>query len=417
MMRWMRRWAVPCLATVVALGLVPGRAGDGHAAPVAQGQARIAVAVFPDLAGPGPGSEGCPGCDGAFTAEDTAANAADPLPALEVVLKGADGTELDSNTTSGLANGRQVTFFSVEAAGDYLVDIQDLPIGWEACPDVTLARELGPDDFDETTGFASVEFHLWRGCPADVVAPEPPREEPLEPVSEEPEDAHAAETGATAEISPTVIAPAAERPATHPTATSAGVLPTPGRQAWPTLPPADEPPLGSIRGVVFVDVDGDGRLDAGEPGFPGASVRLVGLAESRDEVTAGAGTYAFGVLAPGSYDVYVTVPAGFTTTTPDHYLGIAVDGGTVLGIDFGLLPPEALEMAEAAAVAAATATPVPDTLAEPPALPSTGVQLQPRGRQLVALAVAAALLGALGLALETRLGRRSTHTGEGGEDV
>lgn len=409
MIRMVRQSAFAALAAALALALLPNLAVPGAAAPAAQAQARIAVAVFPDLVGDGAGEQGCPGCDGEYTAEDTAANADDPLPSLEVVLRDADGDEIERNTTSGLANGRQVTFFSVEEAGAYTIEVTGLPEAWEACPDGSLTMDLTADDFDELTGFATVDVYVWRGCEADesAMAMSEEEEEPTETVTTTETTAVTTEptvaVTTTAEVTPTVPATAepTEAPTRRPTATE----PPTAVPEQPTAAPTEETLFGAIRGVVFEDANENGRLDAGEYGVPDVTLRLVGLAASETTTTAGAGTYAFAELAAGSYDVYLDVPDGAELTTPDRYVGIAVDGGVVMGIDFGLT------------LAKGTVAPTPEPTAETPALPSTGVQLQPRGRSLIALAVAVGLLGALGLALETRLGRRSLITGKEGEDA
>jgi hypothetical protein len=92
-----------------------------------------------------------------------------------------------------------------------------------------------------------------------------------------------------------------------------------------------------------------------------------------------------------------------------------------MGIDFGLVgrgaPAAGLTAATGAVTTTATITSTSAVTSTTPALPSTGVQLEPQGRLLLGLAAAIGLLGALGLALEARPGRRSTFTERGGEDA
>jgi len=68
----------------------------------------------------------------------------------------------------------------------------------------------------------------------------------------------------------------------------------------------------SVTGVVWVDSDGDGVRDSGEPGLKGVSVQALrdGSQAGSDETDAN-GAYEFSGLAPGSYVVMVTAPADY----------------------------------------------------------------------------------------------------------
>ncbi len=94
-------------------------------------------------------------------------------------------------------------------------------------------------------------------------------------------------------------------PATTPSAVS-GIALAAGQAAsgvgFGELPPA------SIGGRVYVDADGNGRPDAGEPGIAGVALRLTGSDDLGAVVTLAAatdasGAYAFAGLRPGSYTV------------------------------------------------------------------------------------------------------------------
>jgi len=69
-----------------------------------------------------------------------------------------------------------------------------------------------------------------------------------------------------------------------------------------------------IHGTVYNDLNGDGNMDAIEPGVPGAIVTLVGIDAA---TTASDGMFAFSVSA-GAYTLHETDPAGYTSITPNE---------------------------------------------------------------------------------------------------
>lgn len=80
--------------------------------------------------------------------------------------------------------------------------------------------------------------------------------------------------------------------------------------------------IGTVSGAIFVDSDGNGRQDAGESGLGGVVVTLQGQAQAATAGTAGLnttvsasdGSYSFGGLTAGSYQLVVTPPAGYVAT-------------------------------------------------------------------------------------------------------
>jgi hypothetical protein len=384
-----RVWLV--VAGVLALWTALVAPGGGIVAAATQG--RIAVVAYPDLSGEQSAGRDCPGCDGAFTDADTEANADAPLPSLDVILRDEGGDEVERNATSGLANGRQVTFFTVASPGKFELELGALPEPWALCPDAEMQRTIGADDFDATTGIATVEFYVWRSCKAAAA-----------PTATEAATAETMPAGSTA-------TEGAAAPVTSPSATSlpptATEAPTEAMAAAATTPTAKAPlSLGAIRGLVFVDLDGDGRAGPAEAGVPGVTVRLAGDDDaSAEEVSGVAGTFEFKGLVAGDYDLSVAVPAGYRVTTPDRYAGVAVHEDIVMGLDFGLAGP-----ADAAAPAAPATT--GDT-GGPGSLPGTGVQLHSTGGLFLGLAALIGAFGAFGLAVEHHLGRRSLPSGKG----
>ena len=103
-----------------------------------------------------------------------------------------------------------------------------------------------------------------------------------------------------------------------------GLYLAPGAQV--TLAFGDVPEGAVVRGVLFVDEDGDGVQDAGEPGIPDALVVLEGdgqreryLAARWETRTDAQGQFAFTGVTPGSYTLTaVEVPPGYLPPPPQQ---------------------------------------------------------------------------------------------------
>ncbi|HEV7667676.1 MAG TPA: SdrD B-like domain-containing protein, partial [Thermoanaerobaculia bacterium] len=86
--------------------------------------------------------------------------------------------------------------------------------------------------------------------------------------------------------------------------------------------------VGSLGDRIWLDTDGDGVQDGGEPGINGVTVELLnsGGTVISTQVTSGSGNYTFGGLPAGSYSVRVvaaTLPAGLVQTYDLDGLGTA----------------------------------------------------------------------------------------------
>ena len=71
--------------------------------------------------------------------------------------------------------------------------------------------------------------------------------------------------------------------------------------------------VGSVGDFAWIDANGNGKQDAGEPGLAGVKLTLGG-AGSGSQTTTASGAYLFGSLAMGSYTVTATAPAGWLPT-------------------------------------------------------------------------------------------------------
>lgn len=112
---------------------------------------------------------------------------------------------------------------------------------------------------------------------------------------------------------------------------------------------------GGLGDRVWLDYDGDGVQETGEPGVPGVDVSLSGGTTPGMTVTTDAdGLYAFAGLFPDDYTVSIdpgTLPAGTVPTfdadgvaTPHAAVVTALSGQTLDGVDFGIQPLADLEV-------------------------------------------------------------------------
>lgn len=102
---------------------------------------------------------------------------------------------------------------------------------------------------------------------------------------------------------------------------------------------------GSVSGMKWQDVDGDGSKEEGEPGLPGWTINLVGP-DTLSMDTDSLGDYSFTGLRPGTYTVsefYVSEgPSPWVQSYPPDpgTYTVVVAGDTTVGNDFGnWMPP------------------------------------------------------------------------------
>ncbi len=107
---------------------------------------------------------------------------------------------------------------------------------------------------------------------------------------------------------------------------------------------------GSIGNYTWIDANGNGRQDAGEPVLNGVSLALAGTATA-SITSAGSGGYLFSGLSAGPYTVTATAPTGFTFTTTNAVgansgndsngspasVTLATNSSSDLTIDFGFV--------------------------------------------------------------------------------
>src|SRR3989338_5327757 len=97
-------------------------------------------------------------------------------------------------------------------------------------------------------------------------------------------------------------------------------------------------PQGTISGVKFNDIDGDGVKDTGETGLAGWTITLNPSAVTA--VTDSTGIYSFAGLADGTYTVCETMQSGWTQTSPTTDTGsCSGTNGYSITISGGINPP------------------------------------------------------------------------------
>jgi hypothetical protein len=104
----------------------------------------------------------------------------------------------------------------------------------------------------------------------------------------------------------------------------------------PTPTPTATPGTGTIRGIVWNDLDADGRHDEGERPLAGA---VITIRDSEGNLvfsymTQANGLYSCALLEPGPYAVSEANPPGLISTTPDR-VEVEVLTNTVVEVNFG----------------------------------------------------------------------------------
>lgn len=98
---------------------------------------------------------------------------------------------------------------------------------------------------------------------------------------------------------------------------------------------------GSVAGLVFLDINGNGIREANESGLAEVSISISGAGVERVAITSVEGRYSFTDLGPGNYTIEETDPSGFISTTP-NVRAITLASGSVASASFGDQPVESI---------------------------------------------------------------------------
>lgn len=155
-------------------------------------------------------------------------------------------------------------------------------------------------------------------------------------------------------------------PTSTPTATPEPTL-TPTPEATATPLPSPTPEVASLRVLAFEDRNANGMRDSGEPLLAGARVQVL---DANGKVVLTGTTEGVGPLilslAPGSYSVVNTSPAGYTPFPVDRW-AVALVAGSEVEITFAHKPlPTATPLPTASPTAPPTSVPMATPVPIPP---------------------------------------------------
>ncbi len=325
-------------------------------------EARIVVTVYPDLTGLGE-SDGCPGCDGRLGADDLVAGNRTALPALELMLRDAEGRPIQRQRTRPQSNGRQVAVFRQRPVEGLSLGLVGLPEGWLACPDRPLWRDL---EMDAGTGELRVDFGLWQGCPTQ---------------------SSRASAGAAA------LGPGASR-----VSDGAGAELPAAAEEVPALATSEAGAV--VKGHVFVDPDRDGPHGENGVDLGAWPVMLQGEHASWTAWTDAGGRFGFFGLPAGRYALQLDAPAGYRVLTTDRYAQLVLEPAAAKEIAFGVRA--------SAPASAARGEPKPARRqASPSRLPGTGARTPSHGPLAFGVAALLSFIGMLGLVLDAGTGQHN----------
>ncbi|MBN1888836.1 MAG: carboxypeptidase regulatory-like domain-containing protein [Thermoflexales bacterium] len=118
----------------------------------------------------------------------------------------------------------------------------------------------------------------------------------------------------------------------HTTVSTLGVSVAPGGSATASF---GYQAVGTVGGVVYNDVNGNGVRDSGEAGIGGVTVTLrTTTGTLQTTLSTGSGSYLFSQVAPGSYIVAAADVPGYVHTTPGS-VGISIAPGGSAPASFG----------------------------------------------------------------------------------
>ncbi|MFQ5859830.1 MAG: hypothetical protein ACE5LU_29905 [Anaerolineae bacterium] len=118
----------------------------------------------------------CPGCNGYWDNADWCGELYTPLPPVVLILRDAETNEEIARRTArkNTNNGRNWAYFSVPARDAFILEVEEVPEGFESCPNSPLIRLINSRKL--RYGHRLERFYFWWGCP-----PAPPQEGPPTP--------------------------------------------------------------------------------------------------------------------------------------------------------------------------------------------------------------------------------------------
>jgi len=347
----------------VDVGLVPNTPPTATPTPTAVNTASLGDQVWVDSDGNGVQDIGEPGLSG-----------------VQVKLfTDCEGSTLVSTTTTNV-NGNY--YFTNLAAGAYYLRVTE-PAGYH----FTLMDAILDEDYDSDVDSGGFSYCLNIAAGSEIINVDVglvPNTPPTATPTPTAVPTNTSLPTATATPLPTATATPVPTNTPLPTATPTS-LPTNTPLPTNTSAPSATPTTvnnASLGDQVWVDSDGNGVQDIGEPGLSGVQIKL--FTDCEGSILVGTtttnvnGNYYFTNLAAGAYYLRVTEPAGYHFTLMDAILDEDYDsdvdsggysyclniaaGSEIINVDVGLVPntpPTATPIATADATATATSTPTP----------------------------------------------------------
>lgn len=227
---------------------------------------------------------------------------------------GAEGVPADR---SGQRGDARTIFPSTQVAERYGFDVTGIVAGWLAAPGSNQGFLLHSDPID---GLWTVRNDGLTLGAAEISDTAKRPELTLFYTLEQPTPTPSPTPTATFTPTPTPTATATATPTFTPTATAT-------------------PVAGIIRGVVFLDEDGDGEQGAAEVGLPGKLVQLWhGQEIYNNAFTDSQGGFTFELVPPGTWQVLVNLPDNYRVTAGANPANVLVAAGGVITATFGVAP-------------------------------------------------------------------------------
>lgn len=174
-MRKITSFVILALTVAFVAGFLLSTTG-AVAAPVQRTRTfSLSIEAFLDTAGYHSYTDyACAGCNGYWDNADWCGEFLTPLPPVSFVIRNAETDEEITHfaTDKYPDRGRSYAYVNLPADQSYILEVEAVPEGFEACPTASLSRLITPAAYP--FGYARESFYFWWGCPPTPPGVEPP---------------------------------------------------------------------------------------------------------------------------------------------------------------------------------------------------------------------------------------------------